>query len=249
MAVLAALSGCNGGGSFNAAAPTGTFKSAVETPIGNGKGNGFVTLKNGIPTSLGFTLTPGALTNLPAGAGPAVFIVPLPVEASTFTPFRIIAIAYFGASTPPGLGNVPAHFSPLILINDPQAADAPDFAKELAPVAANEVAQDHVFINQFVPGLGAEYDDPAQPQRQPNWNSTGQNYFYYNGHMNGYGLGVTVPFLEQKKTRTDVIKQPNLYPKPGYYAHRHTVHFDASRNLYVIEISDFRYEGADKSIS
>ncbi|BCM88632.1 hypothetical protein IAD21_00473 [Abditibacteriota bacterium] len=242
------LAGCSGG-SGGIVNPLRTVQAAQTTPIGNGVGRGFVTLRGTVPVSLGFTLTPGALTGLPAGPAPAQFLVALPPEASQYTPFQLIGIAYFTASTPPGLGNVPAHFSPLILINQPQAADPPNFERELAPVAPAELAKDHVYVDQFVPGLGASYDDPAQPQRKPNWNSTGQNYFYYDGHMNGYGLGATIPFLESKATRTDAIKQPQLYPKPGYYAFRHSVSYNSTTNLYTVELTDFRYEDASHSIT
>ncbi len=241
------LAGC-GGGSGGIINPTRTVLAAQSTPVGNGVARGFVTLRGTVPVSLGFTLTPEALTGLPAGPAPSQFLVSLPPEASQYTPFQLIGIAYFVASTPTGLGNVPAHFSPLILINPPQASDPPDFAKELVVPAPKELAKDHVYVNQFVPGLGAEYDDPAQPQRKPNWNTTGQNYFYYEGHMNGYGLGATIPFLQSKATRTDAIKQPQLYPKPGYYAYKHSVSYDSSTNLYTVELTDFRYEDANHSI-
>jgi hypothetical protein len=242
------LTGCGGGNSGGIVNSTRTVLAAQDVAVGNGRARGFITLRGQTPVSLGFTLTPEALTGLPAGSDPAQFLVSLPPEASQYTPFTLIGVAYFNASTSEGLGNVPAHFSPLILINPPGEYDGPNFAKELAPVAPAELAKDHVYVNQFVPGLGASYDDPAQPQRKPNWNSTGQNYFYYNGHMNGYGLGATIPFLQSKQTRTDTIKQPELYPKPGYYAYRHTVSFNASTNLYTVEISDFRYKDASVSI-
>ena len=243
-----ALSGCSGGSGGGNQPPAQTFTSAVQTPIGNGLARGFVTLEGHVPQSLGFTVTPGALTNLPAGPAPAQFVVPLPPEASANTPFSVIAVAYFVATDIPGFGHVPAHFSPLVLINPPAAPDPPAFLLEQKVPAANELAQDHVSVNVFVPGLGSSYDDPAQPQRQPNWNSTGQSYFYYNGHMNGYGLGATIPFLQSGAARSDVIKQPILYPKPGYYAHRHTVSFDAATNLYTVALSDFRFEDASHSI-
>lgn len=243
------FAGCGGGDSGGIVNNTRTVLAAQDSAVGNGRARGFVTLKGNVPVSLGYTLTPEALNGLPSGSTPAQFLVSLPDEAAQYTPFRLIGLAYSNAYTSEELGNVPARFNPLILINTPQEADPPNFEKELKTVAPAELAKDHVYINQFVPGLGGLYDDPAQPQRKPNWNSTGQNYFYYNGHMNGYGLGQTLPFLKSKATRTDVIKQPDLYPKPGYYAHRHTVSYNSKTNLYTVEITDFRYADASHSIT
>src|SRR5205823_14359624 len=94
-------------------------------------------------------------------------------------------------------------------------------------------------------GLGTADEDPIQPQLQPGWDSTGQNYFFYNGHMNGIGLGATNAFLLRQQAgrepaRSDVIKQPQVYPKPGYYPHRYTVRYDAGRKVNVFALEDFQ---------
>ncbi len=114
-------------------------------------------------------------------------------------------------------------------------------------VAPEEVPPDYVNGGTLpeagiatAPGIGIAYEDPAQPQLQPNWNTTGQNYFFYNGHMNGIGLAATTDFLLSHATRTDVIKQPQVHPLAGYYPHRQTVLYDPERRVHVFLVDDFR---------
>lgn len=160
--------------------------------------------------------------------------------------YKEIAIAYFEAHPPVGVGDKP-HFHPVFLLNPPQPP-VPPFAKETQAIAPAEVPADHVRLNDIAPGIGVAVQDPAQPQNQPGWDSVGQNYFFYEGRMNAVALGATNTYLQRIAAGTDIamggfIKQPATYPKRGLYAHRYTVHYDKARRVFIFELSDLRLKG------
>jgi hypothetical protein len=237
------LAGCGGSSNGENLPIPGqtTFGQAV--PIGNGTGRGFVTVTaNNIPTEVGFELTESALQGLPlAPADETIqYFVPLPAEASA-TPYVTIVAAYSTGHVPPHSGVEavePAHFHPVFLMNPPVPPQDPPL--EDLPVAPNEIPEDHVKVGQVVPVLGSNYDDPSVPVGYPEKATLGQNVFFHSGHMNGMHLGETVEFLAGKGTRGGVIKQPQVYPKPGYYPHRWSVRFDTERNTHVFVLEDFR---------
>jgi hypothetical protein len=244
-ALALGLSGCTGTG-YSPPAPqgpvgsteTGTFFAASQ-PLGNGTARGFVTLNRGVPVAIGWEMTEAALTGLPTLGFdvPLVQFYPLPPQASV-TPFKNIFLIWFDAHGPVGIGDVP-HFHPLLLRLPPQPPTNPP--KENLPVAAEEIPQDHgQFSGAIVPGVGAGWDDPDEPPAKPGWNSTGYNYLFYNGHMNGVSHGATNGFLASKQTRSGVIKQPQVYPEPGLYPHRHTVRWDDTRKVWIFSWEDWR---------
>jgi hypothetical protein len=101
-------------------------------------------------------------------------------------------------------------------------------------------------LPDLAPGIGGVVQDPTTPQARPGWNTIGQNYFFYNGHMNAVGLGATSDCLTtlgggNGAPLGDIIKQPKVYPKPGYYPHNYTVRYDRARDVYVFELSGFSH--------
>ena len=254
------LAGCGGGGGSGITpapmvTPTPTPVAGVQPAkifaapkaLNGGTVRGYVTLQGQVPTAVGVELDDQAVTNtptLPFGQPQTTFGIPLPAQASV-TPFKEIAIAYFTAHAPVGVGDKP-HFHPLFLLNSPAAPDPPAFALENKAIAPAELPADHVVLGDVAPGIGVAVQDPAQPQAQPGWDSIGQNYFFYNGHMNAIALGATKAYLLRLHAETDIarggfIKQPQVYPKSGYYPHIFTVHFDNIRQVFVFELTDFRH--------
>lgn len=229
---------------------------------------GFVTLEQNSnkPVAVGIELTAKAVRDLPLPPNyndPAIYGFNLPPEA-VYTPFTYAAVSYWSAHDPRGGGDVP-HFHPLFGINPPQApsaacgsvpepANCPDEAK---PVAAAEIPTDYVPGNLapdagivIAPGIGLAYEDVVlpQPQLEHGWNTIGQNYFFYGGHMSGIGLGATNDYLiKQEQGRAPavpdavkVIKQPQVYPKPGFYPRRHDVRYEPTRNVHIFILTDFQ---------
>ena len=237
-----ALAGCGGSGDDLSTFTQSVFGQAV--PIGNGTGRSFVTRNAaGNPTEVGFELTETALKGLPLAPADEVqqFFVPMPAEAAGATPYLTIVAAYSSGHVPPHSGVEavePAHFHPVFLMNPPVPPQNPPL--EDLPVAAEEIPEGHVKVGQVVPVLGSNYDDPTVPAGYPEKATLGQNVFFHSGHMNGMHVGESVEFLASRATRTGVIKQPQVYPKAGFYPHRWTVYFDATRQTHVFLLSDFR---------
>ncbi len=271
-------SGTGGGSTTTPTAAPGqnrTFYSKYNSVlVGNNNlvdiARGFVTLQpnSNIPVAVGLELTAKAVKDLPKPPNfdsPVIYGVNLPAE-SVYTPYTYIAISYWSAHNPRGTGDIP-HFHPLLGMDPPQQpsaecgsvpipANCPDEAA--TPVPTNEVPQDYVSAagvpsagdDAIAPGIGLAYEDTKLPQPQllPGWNSIGQNYFFYKGHMNGVGLAATNDYLEKQEVgkapivpeAVHIMKQPLLYPKPGYYPHRYDVTYDAARKVHIISLSDFR---------
>ncbi len=240
-----AIAGCSGSfhdDFFNG--DSGVFYAADQS-VGNGVGRNYVELKNGIPVRLGMELTPAALAGLPVVAPDQLvtpYLAPFPSKVHG-TPFTNVVLGY--ASSHPATSE-PAHFHVLFLIRNFQPT-SPPFTLELAPPLIVEVPLGLVRVtdaaNPFgviVPGAGTIYDDPTQPVGLPAATTLGQNLFYFGAHLNGVGLGPTIAFLQSKQSETKVIKQPEFYPKDGFYPHKWTVRFDAVRQTHIIELIDFQ---------
>ncbi len=246
------LAGCSGSFHNNFInGDSGVFLSA-EQPMGNGTAHDFVELTNGIPVRLGVEFTPQALTGLPnlphddTSNASRVFVAPLPSKTHG-TPLKSTIVFYSSGHDVPNVSQTePAHLHATFLIR-PFQDTVPPFFAETTAVAANEVPQDHVRVASFfqpggilVPGIGVLYDDPREPANLPPLQTLGQSYLFFGGHMNAITLGPTLDALKSKQTLTQAIKQPEFYPVDGFYPTKWTVRFDATRNVHVIELTNFR---------
>lgn len=214
-----------------------------DIPIGNGVGRSVVVLDEaGVPTGVGLELTPAALAGhvMDRADITTQFFVPLPPQASG-TPYVTAVLAHSSGHVPPASGVEalePAHFHAVFLMNPPRPPQNPPV--EDLPVAASEIPQDHVRVGEIVPVLGSNYDDPSVPVGYPAKATLGQNVFFSNGHMNAMHVGESVEFLAGKLTRSGVIKQPQVFPKPGLYPNQWSVHFDAQRQTHVFMLTNFQ---------
>ncbi len=273
LGVTAVLTGCGGGGgtqlsSLPPGTPPGTrtFYGPVNQILVGASllvkvGRGFVTLDaNNKPVQVGCELFDEAVKNLPSPPphGPDIYGINLPAE-SVYTPFTYIAISYWSGSLPRGAVNVP-HFDPVFGIGPPQVPDPPDYAKEKTAVAAAEIPKDFVSAldvpllvdpqDAVAPAIGVAYENPVLPQPHlvHGWDTVGQAYFFYKGHLNGYALTIANKFLlEQEKGDAPAVpaivkqfNQPALYPRAGYYPH----HWDVLRNegnkSHIFVMDDFQ---------
>lgn len=256
LALGLAVAGCSGGGGgggilgvIPTPTPATTTFFASPRALNGGTARGYVALRGQVPVAVGMEMTDKAFETvpvLPAGQPQVTLGIPLPAQAS-LTPFVQIGMAYFTSHPPAGIGDRP-HFHPLFLMSAPRQPDPPSFAAEFTPIAPAELPADNVVLPDLAPGIGGVVQDPTTPQARPGWNTIGQNYFFYNGHMNAIGLGATDGCLTSLGAKNaspaplgDVIKQPTVYPKPGYYPHSYSVRYDRPRDVYVFELSDFRH--------
>jgi hypothetical protein len=228
---------------------TQTFYGA-EQPVGNGTARCFITAAGTVPLSVGWELTDGALTNLPDVAPDAetpVYTAPLPPQASSLgLPFKYMIIIYSSGHRPPNTAeDEPPHFHAALLVNFPQTT-SPPFPLENAPVNPTELPPgvNEVILTSgspvLVPGVGVNYDDPTEPAGFPPLTTLGQNFFYFNGHMNAIVLGPTIDFLSSKADSAAAIKQPPVYPAPGNFPLIWTARYDPVKMVHVIAVLDFR---------
>ncbi len=244
LGVAAALAGCSGGFNNNLVnGTTGVFFGA-DQPVGKGVARDFVDINNGIPQRLGIEFTSAALTGLPA-VGPDVlatpYLAPLPAD-NHGNPFTNVVVAY--ASSHAATAE-PAHFHCVFLIRNYQPT-APPFDLELAVPLVVEVPPDHVRVTDaanpigvIVPGIGTLYDDPNVPVGLAPATSLGENIFYFGGHLNAISIGPTITQLASKATVTGEIKQPEFYPKDGFYPTQWRVFFDGVRGTHVVQMTNF----------
>jgi len=226
-------------------------------------GRSYVTLNNGVPTAVGFELSEAGREGQPATAitdeAPNIYFVALPAEAS-MTCFKQLGVFYFTGHPvdqyrPFG---EPAHFHTVFLINAPNQPGT-DFSKETVYPSADEVAPgvSRGVPDTVVPGVGVSYDNPVKPAGQPARITIGHNYLYYLGHMNGMVVGTNLDkafdstaghyLRDPKQLETDIITQPKIYPRPGWYPGRWTIKNDRARHVNIFELSDFVYAGPNIS--
>jgi hypothetical protein len=122
---------------------------------------------------------------------------------------------------------------------------SPNLSRELTPVAdPREVPPGFIdgrdVPTAVVPGVGNGFEDPSFPHMVPHWYGISYNYFFYDGHLNGIGSGMTNDFLAAKQSQSMTLVQPAVYPKAGLYPHRLTVRPDAALGGHLIILSDFQ---------
>ncbi len=269
--LFAGCGGVAGNGESNTTPPPGTppgtrtfFGPDNKVLVGSSLlvkvGRGFVTLdSNNKPVRVGCEIYDEAVKNLPYPPphGPDIYGINLPAE-SVYTPFSYIAISYWSGSLPRGTVNVP-HFDPVFGITPPQVPDPPDYAKEKMPVAPAEIPKDFVSAlevpnvvdpeDAIAPAIGLAYENPAvQPHLKTGWDTVGQAYFFYEGHLNAIGLAIANRFMERQTAGqapaipaiVKQLNQPMVYPRAGYYPHRYDVIYDPARKSHIAVLEDFR---------
>jgi len=232
------------------AGQTGTFYGPVIGPYTgpNGPfdlGRSFITLRKGVPTAFGMMLFPRGVTGQPptpiSDDAPNVYFIVLPPE-SAVTGFRAMAVFYFSGHPidqfrPHG---EPEHFHTVFLVSPPRPP-SPNLSIELKAPDPDEIPTgvSRGVPDTVVPGFGVSYDDPLKPEGQPARITIGQNYLFYDGHMNGMVVGADVDLLLEHATWTDVIPQPKIYARPGYWPRRYTVKYDEVNQVHVYQVEDF----------
>lgn len=260
-ASVVGLAGC--GGDMDNTPPaavkqTGIFYGANTIPFTGTSGStvlgrSFVELVNSNPVRVGFELTEAGREGQPPTAitdeGPNVYFAALPPEAAA-TCFKQLAVFYFTGHPVDQFRPVgePEHFHTVFLLNAPQFP-GPDFSRELKFPVAEEIPTgiSRGIPDTVVPGVGVSYDNPVKPAGQPARITIGHNYLYYDAHMNGMVVGTNLANLRAGDTETDVIPQPAVYPRPGWYPGRWTIRFDSVKRVNIFEMTEFIYVGPEKS--
>ena len=226
----AALAACS---DSDDAGPTTSYGPAQA--MGNGTARSFVTLDDsGAPTAIGVTLSEDALAGLPAGEAPTV--LPLPAQAASATAFDHVSLDWEPAGhEPPGVYDRP-HFDVHFYLIGQTQRQAIGFAPDEPAPAANAIARDYVSARTVVPNMGQHWFDPGDPNNTPGNFAHTFLYGYHQGSMIFMEPMITrATFLSRNEISMD-IKQPQSYPKPGYYPTHYSIRYDDASRAYVVTL-------------
>ncbi|MDQ3243316.1 MAG: DUF5602 domain-containing protein [Gemmatimonadota bacterium] len=238
LAAVAAV-GCSDGTS-----PDKTYFGPSIT-MGNGTARSYVVLTaDGVPVSVGVSLSETALTGLPSVGTAYVFA--LPSEAPV-APYKHAVINWSPTGHPPqGVFTVPhfdVHF--YIITTEERVAilltDAQFGAKTARLPSAEFVPSGYVNDRFAIPQMGVHWTDPSSPA------FTGQPFtkeFIYgswDGAFTFYEPMMAKSLLDAKPAMSVTpIKLPSRYAKPGVYPTSYTIGYDSNAKEYRIEISGLR---------
>lgn len=244
------LSGCGGSN------PVSLFYAPEQFANVGGRsvslGRTFVKLDNSIPVEVGWEFPENMLADLPDSAfgDLAIYLLPMPAEAVN-TPFKTVVFSDWAGGHPPVDVGAEPHIHPIFLMSDVQPPSENLKTEQIHIANPDEIppgfepgdviASTGGASNAFAvaPGIGLGYEERDSVQLHPGWKATAQNWFVYNGHLNGIGMGQVYEFLAAKKSETLNIKQPKVYPKPGWYPTKQTTRWIESKKVYSITLTDF----------
>lgn len=205
-----------------------TYKGA-EQALGNGKAYSWVKFStDNLPTSIGFTLTKGALDNLPH-AGVAL-VLSLPPEAVGKTPFDHIMLDYLHTGhEPPGVYDI-AHFDMHFYMQALaerkaipvySAASAAKF--DNLPMAGY-MPSTYIRLPAGVPEMGVHWANPASPELAGSGKFTETLIFgSYDGKLTFIEPMVSYDFLKNNPNLNKTVPLPAKFAKSGYYPMKYSI--------------------------
>jgi hypothetical protein len=213
--------------------------NAPSVVMGNGKANAWLDRDaQGNPTALGFTLTKGALDQLPPTVPATEFMLAVPDEAVASTPFQHIMLDWNPQGhEPPGVYDVP-HFDfhfymmPMaeVMQIPPYPVNPAGFDKSPAPAY---LPAGYVKNPGGVPAMGAHWSDPTSPEFRGQPFTETFVYGSYNGHVTFIEPMVALSYLKTSPNIDKEMKQPAQYEKPGYFPTRYSIHTHANGSIDI----------------
>ncbi|MBO0930166.1 DUF5602 domain-containing protein [Fibrella aquatilis] len=206
-------------------------KRVYGTPVNMGAGTAtsWASLDaQGNPLSIGFTLTKTAFDNLPATMPGTDFMLALPTEATTKTPFQHIMINWNPQGHEPDKIYTVPHFDFHFYIQPmaevmaiPPYPQAPTKFDKLP--AATFLHADFVKGPGGVPGMGAHWSDVTSPEFKGQPFTETFVYGSYDGKVTFWEQMVALSYLKTSPSMEKAIKLPAKYEKPGYYPTRYSI--------------------------
>ena len=224
-------------------------------PLGDGTIRTFVKFdKDDVPSEIGVVFTEAALLGLPEeydhfgsdkfgsefplkltlrdGTGFSTFEyeLPFPIEAST-TPFTHMALNWNpNGHQPEGIFTAP-HFDFHFCMISPKERHSitvdDDFLKKAykqIPIGLDAEGYEALPL-AAEPRMGLHWIDSTAPEfRKKAWT---KSFLFgsFDGKIVFLEPMISKTFLETKSNTTDLIKQPSLYPQPGYYPTKYSVSY------------------------
>jgi hypothetical protein len=212
------LAGCN---KSETADPNPTYKGTAQT-LGSGTVYTYVKFTGDKPTSVGMTLTKGALDNL-SHNGSTSLILPLPAEAVGKTPFDHLYLDFSHTGhEPPGIYDV-AHFDVhFVMQPNAERAAIPPYAPNTATKFDN-LPPDGIMPKPYfrlpagVPLMGVHWANPTSTELNGGKFTETLIMGSYDGKMTFVEPMVTLALLQSKPNLTKPVPVPAKFAKAGYY--------------------------------
>lgn len=202
--------------------------------MGNGTAKTwFMPDAQGNPTSIGFTLSKGAYDNLPTTLPETSYMLALPDEATSKTPYKHVMINWNPQGHEPGGIYTVPHFdfhfymqpmNEVMAIPVYTAATAARFDKVPASVY---LPTDFAKGPGGVPMMGAHWSDITSPEFKGSPFTETFVYGSYDGRVTFWEQMVAMSYLKTNPSFDKAIKLPAQYETPGYYPTRYSIRTNA----------------------
>ena len=170
----------------------------------------------GSPVALDFTLSPGALDQLPAAAAGTAFLLDLPGEAAQKTPFKHIMInSKPRGHEPAAIYGVPHFDFHFFMMPVSEAMQIPPYDQSPATFDHDPAAYlpaGYVKSPGGVPGMECHWLDAASPEFHGQPFTETFVYGCYNGHVTFWELMVALSYL---KSLPAALEEDLPEPAPG----------------------------------
>ncbi|WP_207434868.1 DUF5602 domain-containing protein [Sabulibacter ruber] len=206
--------------------------------VGQGTGRAWVTTNDaGVPTSVGITLSEGAVTNL--GNGMRMYTLPLPAQADQ-TLYDHVMLDWNPEGHPPfGNYDVPHFDAHFYMLSEDEVSDIEgDVAMDEQP-ASQFIPPNYILTPGIVPAMGAHWIDVTDQNNAPG--QFARNFLY--GSLDGTFIFhepmFTLAYLNSLKTmnsETISIPQPTAYQKSGLYPMKYSFSYNSSTKEYTISL-------------
>jgi Domain of unknown function (DUF5602) len=226
--VTLALSGLLMAGCKEEVAVVAPIYKGVEQTLGDGKV--FTWAKFSIddkPTSVGFTLTKGALDNLPHGG--IALVLNFPSEATGKIPFDHIMLDYLHTGHEPTTVYDVAHFDMHFYMQSLADRKAiPPYS--VAPAKFDNLPADgfipkpYIRLPAGVPEMGVHWANPTSPELAGTGKFT-ETFIYgsFDGKLTFMEPMVTYDFLKSSPNLTKAIPTPTKFAKAGYFPMKYSI--------------------------
>jgi hypothetical protein len=219
--------------------------------IGNGQIRSFGVLERQTnkPLSIGFEVTPGALTGLPGGDDETPYSIKLHPTVASSTVFTHLVANWNPQGHPPPpylLPHFDFHF--YMLSETARLAITATDPKSTAPLPAGYLPDDYIGPLGPEAQMGGHCVDVYSPElgifAPPQTFTHTFVYGAYDSKVAFYEPMVTRDYLVNGTGGTFNIKQPARFSKAGYYPTKYSITRSESGTGYVV-ISDFVYRNAN----
>jgi hypothetical protein len=200
------------------------FYKSDDVTVFGGKAWSAIKVKDNVPQELSFVVNDAVLNTAPAaeegetGHNPANdFLIPLPVTASSVTPFKWIMLNWNPAGHEPDHIYTIPHFDIHFYETTPdEVMSYMDQTKLNANVPADYVPANHI-SGPGVPMMGKHYIDAASPEL--NGQGFTQTFLYgaYDAKVVFFEPMITLDFLKNTAHFDRTIPQPAKFASAGYY--------------------------------